>query len=446
MNPIPSNPAQPALPFDPLTEARYRLAHLRHDGRVLAWGAAFGALSHLLLVRTDWVLLGPGRAFTGLLVLRLALVGFAGLTAWTALTTTRLRRYEWAAFGYMVAFVLALVPISLTRPADYIHNFAVELLVLLSTYAFLPDRAWMRILPALLATACSLGQLFFLKQGVPRVALGPLTLSFLLANVIGVYVTARLYRARREAWWREEAWWALAQRRKEFAELKSRFIREISHRFRNPLNVLSNSMELLGTRPGRLDDAQRAELLAGARGAVERLAVMLDELLQMDRDLAVEEASHPHATNLRTWLENRLDVWSREVAPEHVLALDLGRGTDLAEVDADLLGLVLSAALAEASDQAPPGSRILLQAGWRKATLSISLSYPSAGSHEDQPGSLGQVFDDAGTAPGLLLGGRPVGRVLAALGGTMETRPGPLTTLAFTFPLPTVPCPPRPGS
>jgi signal transduction histidine kinase len=92
-------------------------------------------------------------------------------------------------------------------------------------------------------------------------------------------------------WSRTDSAAGPAECRREFAALKSKFIREISHRFRNPLGVLSASAELLGSYGDQLGEDQKGELLAQARNAVEDLTRMLDELLELDRNLPARQDS-----------------------------------------------------------------------------------------------------------------------------------------------------------
>jgi len=184
-------------PLPPALEAQYRAAYLKEDRRQAYLGLGLIALPVVLMAHHDLGYLGPTPLAFGLLAGRALLV--AGCLA-LLLTMRRLRSPFWFDFWIMVqalAGVLLGHLIRLSRPPDYLANFALDVVIIVIMFAFLPVRPSWRIWPGLLYTLSALLSLWFEKQSPGAGPLGTYTTALALAALGGGSFSLRLENLRR---------------------------------------------------------------------------------------------------------------------------------------------------------------------------------------------------------------------------------------------------------
>jgi signal transduction histidine kinase len=91
----------------------------------------------------------------------------------------------------------------------------------------------------------------------------------------------------------ESAVHAALKQQREFNELRSRFVSVVSHEFRNPLNTILFSTELLHRYENRLEPDRRELYFQRIHGAVKRMHHMLDDVLIMGETDAGKLACQP---------------------------------------------------------------------------------------------------------------------------------------------------------
>ena len=82
-------------------------------------------------------------------------------------------------------------------------------------------------------------------------------------------------------------------KQREFNELRSRFVAVVSHEFRNPLNTILFSTELLHRYETQLDPDRRELYFQRIHGAIKRMHDMLDDVLNIGETDAGKLACQP---------------------------------------------------------------------------------------------------------------------------------------------------------
>lgn len=166
-------------------EGQYRRAHFRQDYLLAMAGLAIFAASTALLSVNDFQFIGPTPTAFALLAGRIALIAW---TIWLAVTFRRGDDYArfdrclvWCGlFGVTLVAVMRL-----TRPLDYLHNFAAEAAFALILFLmFRMRRPWLALAPTYLGLS-GLLTLWFWKTSPSLPPLVAISLSLVVAMAGG---------------------------------------------------------------------------------------------------------------------------------------------------------------------------------------------------------------------------------------------------------------------
>lgn len=200
------------LPSD--LEAGYRAEYLADDYRQACLGLSLVCLPLLFLAHHDLHYLGYTPLAYLLLSARAALIAWAFLLAW------RLRRvrsplvFDAWLLAWGLGGVLLGQLIRLSRPPDYLANFALEVVVIIVLFTLLPIRPQWRPWPGILYALSALGALWFVKTNPGEGPLGSYTVALVLAAMGGGGFALRLENMRRRQFL-SQYWERLARRELE---------------------------------------------------------------------------------------------------------------------------------------------------------------------------------------------------------------------------------------
>ncbi len=191
------SPLRNLQPLPPALEAQYRATYLKEDRRQAYLGLGLIALPVALMASHDLSYLGHTPMAYGLLAGRgLLVTGCLVLL----LTMRRLKSPFWFDFWIMVQAVAGVILghlIRLSRPPDYLANFALDVVIIIILFAFLPVRPAWRIWPGLTYTLSCLVSLWFEKTSPGAGPMGTYTTALLLAALGGGSFSLRLENLRR---------------------------------------------------------------------------------------------------------------------------------------------------------------------------------------------------------------------------------------------------------
>lgn len=180
------------------------------------------------------------------------------------------------------------------------------------------------------------------------------------------------------------------EKERELNELKSRFVAMTSHEFRTPLSTILSSSELLEHYGERFPERDRKDLFQSIRAAVERMSIMLDNVLTIGRAEAQMLDFSPAPTDLAGFCESLVDELRLAADGKHTLEYSYEGGRTPVSVDGKLLRHVLVNLLSNAFKYSPQGGAVEFRvaAGPREAVFEVSdrgIGIPL----EDQP----RLFD-----------------------------------------------------
>ena len=234
-----------------------------------------------------------------------------------------------------------------------------------------------------------------------------------------------------------------AQMQMERERLRSTLLSSISHDLRTPLASISGSAEtLLALTPALQQPAQR-ELLSGIKTEADRLALLLENILDLTRlesgklnlKLELQPLEEVVGSTLQA-LEPRL----RQRPVELRIPADL----PLVRIDAVMIERVLVNLLDNALKYTPPGSPLLLEANEHGGWVEVSLADRGPGLPGIEPEQLFATFNQYGgpgstsaqSSRGIGLGLSICKTIITAHGGSIlaEQRASGGSVFRFTLP------------
>jgi two-component system, OmpR family, sensor histidine kinase KdpD len=224
---------------------------------------------------------------------------------------------------------------------------------------------------------------------------------------------------------------------------KTALLHAISHDLRSPLTAVTTAAS--GLRAGSISDADRDELLSVIDDESERLARLVDDLLDVSRIQA-------GAVNPRTDWTDLSDVTASAAASvrarvgEHPVEFDLPADLPLVQADAAQLERVFSNLLENAIRYSPEGEPVRISGGSGGGKVIVRVTDQGRGIAPARQAEVFEPFvtgreDHGGSGLGLAISRG----LVEANGGTirLQSTPGLGTSFAVSFPLLPQPAPAR---
>jgi len=151
------------------------------------------------------------------------------------------------------------------------------------------------------------------------------------------------------------------EKERELNELKSRFVSMVSHEFRNPLNLISGTAQLLARSDDKLSAQKKQELLQRQKAAVNRLIELLDDVLAIGRAEIGKLEFNPVPLELEPFCRQLVAEMQLTAKEAHAIAFVPQGDRFTAKVDRKLLQQVLTNLLSNAIKYSPQGGVITLE-------------------------------------------------------------------------------------
>ena len=217
---------------------RYRRHFLRRDSISFSILMVLFVLFNLLLFKADAHIWPSGPVHDWLVALRCFYIISSLMAVIALFYTKRPEVFDRWTLGWGLMLALTNNLVILSRPAAYTGNTLPELVAVIALFSVMPDRMPHRILPSVLMAAGSLSLLFTVKTLPEPVALLSLVFSYLVALVMGFWVSRVFFRYRREAYFAREELEVALHEAEAAHQAKSEFLALVSHEIRTPLNAL----------------------------------------------------------------------------------------------------------------------------------------------------------------------------------------------------------------
>jgi diguanylate cyclase (GGDEF)-like protein/PAS domain S-box-containing protein len=183
----------------PELEKAYRRQYLKSDVKVAALSMLLLAIMLVSFAYNDYSLFGFSPVFYFLITLRgVYLIYFIILVAYLWKNQDSVR-YDWNMFLWLMLSMFLVIAINLTRPPTYSGNIPVDIILILLVYLAMPIRLLFRSVSAFIFTLSDIFIFFVMRHAGSPVSEYASIFSLMMANVIGVYASARLYSLRRSA-------------------------------------------------------------------------------------------------------------------------------------------------------------------------------------------------------------------------------------------------------
>ncbi len=230
----------------------------------------------------------------------------------------------------------------------------------------------------------------------------------------------------------------------ELEKLRGEFLGVVSHELKTPLTAIKGSAAMALGRRRPLDAAQAQELFEIIDDQADRLAELVDNLLDMTRIEAGSLAVSPEPTDLQTLLEDARAASDRG-GTEHEIEIQLP--DDLPSVDADRrrIGQVLLNLLSNAAKFSPQGEPITITVEREASQVTVHVRDRGRGIPADKIPHLFKKYSRVHEPQGRGLQGTGLG--LAICKGIVEAHGGRIWAgsegegrgSTFSFTLPVVP-------
>ena len=225
----------------------------------------------------------------------------------------------------------------------------------------------------------------------------------------------------------------------ELDRLKSEFVMTASHELRTPLTSIGMSIDLLMESGRKKLDGKEQQLLSVAHEDVNRLKVLVGNLLDLSKIEAGKMEMEFASISVRLLFEKVVSILKTPAEEkEAILSFHSPEGIPNAKADSDKIIWVLTNLISNALHYAPQGGHIWLSAESFLPYIQISV-------RDDGPGIpfeyQSKIFDKFVQIKGVL-GGSGLGlaickEIVRAHGGTIwvDSTPGAGSTFVFTLPI-----------
>jgi len=234
----------------------------------------------------------------------------------------------------------------------------------------------------------------------------------------------------------------------EADRVRTALLAAVSHDLRTPLASAKAAVTSLRSHDVEWDDEDEGELLATADESLDRLARLVDNLLDMSRLQAGALAVHPKPADLSEIVARSLDDLGEAA---RIVTVDIAEELPEVAVDPGILERVIANLIANALRYSPPGTPPCLTGSALRDRVELRIIDRGPGIPEqnrDQMFVPFQRLGDTDNTTGVGLGLALSRGLTEAMGGTLEPEDTPGGGLTMALSLPAVPGPhdPVPGT
>jgi signal transduction histidine kinase len=232
-------------------------------------------------------------------------------------------------------------------------------------------------------------------------------------------------------------------RLRELDQLKSEFVSRVSHELRSPLTVMHTTLAVLLERMAGPITAQQDELLAACQTNIDRLARLVDNVLDLSRIESGRMELCPDEVDPSEVIRSVVNYY-QPIARERDVDLGVelaGAGAEPLWADPDKMQQVLMNLVDNAIKFTPRGGRVRVSARPSGSVCRFAVTDTGVGVSEGEREKIFEPFVQGRPAVGCKQRGAGLGLAIARTlvelhGGSLElaSEEGKGTTFAFTIP------------
>lgn len=178
-------------------EHQYRQYHLKNEKIQLIVAICVFIIPNVLFVYSDYIMFGIGRKFYTLVTVRGIHLLVSIVLIFLIPHIKRTHVFDITTLMWWGSLISLIFYVNSTRPPIYVHHSVIDILVLFTIYILISNRLIFQVMPALLF---SVGNIIFIatvKTDMGIVAFNVLWISYLVGNMLGIFVSWRLNVSRR---------------------------------------------------------------------------------------------------------------------------------------------------------------------------------------------------------------------------------------------------------
>jgi PAS domain S-box-containing protein len=183
---------------------------------------------------------------------------------------------------------------------------------------------------------------------------------------------------------------ALAKER-ELGEIRSLFMRTVSHEFRTPLATIMTATDMLDTYAHRLSLERRAESADTIRREIKRLEQMLRDMMDILRIQDQHLALDPKPLDLEQFFYELINDF-RRTAPEHPIDVDIHVAESGVRGDERLLRYIVGNLVSNAIKYSPPNRPIGVKVEQNSGSLHLKVRDQGIGIKPEEQQRLFEPF------------------------------------------------------
>lgn len=181
----------------------------------------------------------------------------------------------------------------------------------------------------------------------------------------------------------------------------------VSHEFRSPLSVITGVAQLLQLKGEKYSAKKKEALLQRILKVVDRLTILLDDLLLLARNTSLQATLEPQAVNLEQHCQRMIDNFKPSTLETRTIDFQSEGNLSDVSVDTNLIDTILSNLLSNALKYSPTEASVSLHVHRQGEEVVLKVSDGGQGIPQADQSALFEPFFRArnvGTIPGTGLG------------------------------------------
>lgn len=288
----------PILFKDKKIEDRFAEDCLNDDIRKLTIFKTVLAFLLIFFIKNDYMFFGNSEQFRILLILRLFVVLWTGISIPYIFKNRKPSVFRAEAIIWGAFLMIASVYINYTRPSSYFTNAIIDIFLVFALYTLLPLNAHVRLFMCVPYSVANCMIFLFVRTGISDIDINTILVSYFTANSIGFFGALRSEKYRRiqykalidEISHKEEIKSYAVQLEDMNRELNA-YNHTVAHDLKSPIAGIVGNLDLLNEillkEPEK--NAERIEQISEILKAAYNLVKIIDELLLLASIKRVDE-------------------------------------------------------------------------------------------------------------------------------------------------------------
>jgi diguanylate cyclase (GGDEF)-like protein len=151
-----------------------------------------------LLVYGDYLNFGFSSEFYTIVFARVIFLVISLITLYLLNHVKTAQQYEYLSFLWTLFLILLAIYANISRPVTNIRFSNIDPLIILAIFVFFPNRLFLSVMLGSIFTIGDLVVIWFFKSPINDISLKTIELSYVLANVLGLFIANRLRQFRQK--------------------------------------------------------------------------------------------------------------------------------------------------------------------------------------------------------------------------------------------------------